>query len=183
MSCFSGRFCFDPCCYPCGIPAQWPAFSQQPVWPPSPPDPPGPPVFLEPSYIQLINTSSQTFSVATGSGTVSFAEQLRDGDLTFLNGVITFTEPGTYKVSYQLTASVSGTTVPVLTYLKTLGGRIDGTVFTIPTTQTNPAMVGGGAVIRVAKNQTLEAFADLNGTTAGTLTIAYGSLFAIRIDK
>lgn len=207
MSCTCGRFCFDPCCWPCGIPAQWPAWQQQPVWPsfpptppcvptwpscpptppcppawPCPPTPPFPPVNC-PSYVQLVKTTAQT--PLTASGVITFTEQMKTNDITTSGGVVTFSTPGTYKVDYLISAKVTGLTGGnVLVYLRTNGTAIAGTQSTITSAQTTDGQFSGSATIQVAApGQTLDLFADFTAVTGGSLTVDYGNLFAIRIGK
>ena len=194
MSCTCGRFCFDPCCWPCGIPAQWPAWQQQPVWPsfpptppcppvwPCPPPPPFPPVRCCPSYVQLIKTDPQTLAA---SGVITFTEQMKTSDIATSGGVVTFSVPGTYKVAYQITARVAaGMTGNINVYMRTNGTGIAGTNSVITPAQTTNDQFGGSATIQVAApGQTLDLFADFIGVTNGLLTVDYGNLFAVRISK
>lgn len=208
MSCTCGRFCFDPCCWPCGIPAQWPAWQQQPVWPSFPPTPPCDPTWpsfpltppcppawpccppnpsfpsvKRPSYVQLVKTTVQT--PLTASGVITFTEQMKTNDITTSGGIVTFSVPGTYKVDYLISAKVTSLTGGnVLVYLRTNGTAIAGTQSVITPIQTVNGRFGGSATIQVtAPGQTLELFADFTGVTGGSLTVDYGNLFAIRISK
>lgn len=207
MSCTCGRFCFDPSCWPCGIPAQWPAWQQQPVWPsfpptppcmptwpscpptppcppawPCPPTPPFPPVRCCPSYVQLVKTDPQTL---TASGIITFTEQMKTSDITTSGGVVTFSVPGTYKVAYQITARVAaGMTGNINVYMRTNNTQIAGTNSVITPAQTTNDQFGGSATIQVSTpGQTLDLFADFTGVTDGSLTVDYGNLFAVRISK
>lgn len=204
MSCCLGNLWFDPSQFPCGIPAQWPAWEQRPVWPPCPPPyppcpppyppcpppyppcpppcppcPPGPPA---PHGSHAFKFTTDTQVVGTTAPNFSFikfdaASGEATNDIAVVNGNLVFAHGGIYKITYVI--EFPTTVANNIGFAHQLGTvTVEGSGITTHTGTTDYA---GEEIVKVEAGQTLSLVATFPaGVTSQTVNFA--SIAVEKID-